>query len=71
MFGLNVDNVFAEDKPLIDADLVNLRGLKHLDRLVLSGTKIPTPAWNICDTSPSCPISNCRERRSPMQDSFT
>ena len=40
MFAPNVDDVFAEDKPLTDADLVNLRGLKHLDRLVLSGTKI-------------------------------
>jgi len=40
MFASNVDDVFAEDKPLTDADLVNLRGLKHLDRLVLSGTKI-------------------------------
>src|SRR5574340_1220304 len=40
MFAPNVDDVFAKDKPLTDADLVNLRGLKHLKRLVLSGTKI-------------------------------
>ena len=40
MFAPNVDDVFAEDQPLTDADLINLRGLKRLDRLVLSGTKI-------------------------------
>ncbi len=40
MFAPNVDDVYAKDKPLTDADLVNLRGLRRLDRLALSGTKI-------------------------------
>jgi len=40
MFAPNVERVQADDKPLTDADLVNLRGLRRLDSLELCGTKI-------------------------------
>ena len=66
MFAPNVDDVFAEDKPLIDADLVNLRGLKHLDRLVLSGTKITDTGLEHLRHVPQLP--NLRLSRTAITD---